>query len=85
MLKKDKILLSQAITEYYTQGYFKRFSQFTNYWDESTIRDLVFTYTKTEFVPTVSWPLFDYSFTLSQSEAARDAFTQFLMEEIQNE
>ena len=31
------------------------------------------------------WPLFDYDFNEVQSEAARDAFVEFLMEKIANE
>lgn len=77
--------LTDAFTSYYTDGYLKRYCSFTNNMDEDEISDLVYTYTKNKFANVAQWPLFDYSFSTTQSKAVRDAFVQFLMEQISYE
>ena len=77
--------LKEACLSYYDTGYLKRFSLFTNNWDEEEISDVTYTYTKNKYLGIVQWPLFDYDFNEVQSKAARDAFVEFLMWRISNE
>ncbi len=84
------VSLTETLLYYYDDGYKERYSTFTNGWDKYRISKLTYTYTKNKFMSVLHWPLFErdgisYNFTDSQSEAARDAFVQFLMERIENE
>ena len=85
LLDGSNFSLAEAFDDYYTDGYLKRYSSFTNNWSEDEISDLTYTYTKNKFANLYQWPLFDHDFSTSQSKAARDAFVKFLMEKISNE
>lgn len=87
--------LAGAFKSYYSFGYRSRYSNFTNYWDEDTIRTLVETYTSTTYLVSwdfLRWPLFTrtdgngnvikYSFFETQSKAATDAFVNYIMEQV---
>lgn len=87
---EDEDSLKDAFSSYYDSGYNKRFTSFTNDWDEDRISDLVYIYTKNNYLGKIHWPLFErdgviYNFSKEQSKAARDAFVDFLMERINNE
>lgn len=84
-LVEDGKILSSAIETYYDKGFYKRFSLFTNNWDRNKISSLTSKYTNCNYVFNVRWPLFEYNFTSIQSQAAEDAFVDYLMEKIADE
>lgn len=79
ILKAGKTM-EEALDSYYKTGYLKRYSKFTNYWDEATIKEKTFVYTQNKYLLVFSWPLLKYTFNIYQSLAARDAFAEFLLE-----
>lgn len=84
LLKSGKTV-EEALDNYYKTCYLKRYSEFTNYWSESRIKDTTYIYTKNKYMGVVQWPLFKYDFKTKQSKAARDAFAEFLLERIKYE
>ncbi len=84
-LLKDGKTMKEALDSYYKTGYSKRYSEFTNNWSEAKIKDITYIYTKNKYMGVIQWQLFDHDFKTKQSEAARDAFTEFLLERRKNE
>ena len=77
--------LTDALKNYYQRDYEERFSKFTNYWSKAKIKDCVSIYTDNDYI-VIHWPLFgSYNFSKDQSQAATDAFVDFLMEKIESE
>lgn len=85
ILLKSGETVEEALNNYYKTGYLKRYCEFTNYWSESKIKDTTYIYTKNKYMGLIQWPLFEYDFKKEQSEAARDAFAEFLIERIKYE
>lgn len=90
--------LGEAFESYYSSGYKRRYSSFTNNWSDFTIQNLVETYTNTTYwvdVDLLRWPLFTrytkdgtpikYTFSEEQSQASADAFVNYLIEHINQE
>jgi len=90
--------LADSTKTYYSDGYKKRYSSFTNNWNRETILNLVKTYTNTNYlldIDMLRWPLFNesnkvdgteyYNFSENQSNASAEAFTDFLMHQLQKE
>lgn len=79
------ITIKDALLEYYSTGIYSRFHKFTNYWERDTIESVTSQFTQTKFWGVVKWPLFDYNFSPTQSDAAKNAFVDFLMEKLYEE
>lgn len=81
----NDITIKDALLEYYSTGIYSRFHKFTNYWGRDTIDSVTSQFTQTKFLGIIRWPLFDYDFNQTQSNAAKDAFVDFLMERLYEE
>ncbi|HRR77715.1 MAG TPA: hypothetical protein P5191_13040 [Ruminococcus sp.] len=57
ILEEDDDSLRNAFFNYYTNGYKKRFTSFTNNWDKDQISDTVYKYTKNDYTPTDYMPI----------------------------
>lgn len=79
LLKAGKTM-EEALDSYYKTGYLTRYWTFTNYWNETTIKERTYVYTKNKYLVFFSWPLLKNKFNTNQSKAARDAFAEFLLE-----
>lgn len=78
--------IGATLRRYYDSGYKTRYTDFTNNWSKEQIKRVVGTYTDDYWVWPVKWPLLeDVDVSDNQSNAVRDAFTDFLWAKIQNE
>jgi hypothetical protein len=84
-LLTGKSTVKKAFSSYYRNGYLSRFKEFTNNWSRKKVSEVTGTYTATKFMGIVRWPLLDYDFSSTQSNAAKDAFVDFLFVRIENE
>ncbi len=86
--------LEKAFSNYYGSGYKIRFIRFTNWWSEKRIRRRVGVFTKESFLGVKRFPLFteekdgviiEHHYSKTQSSAAREAFVEYIMNQIQKE
>ena len=79
--------VSRALSSYYKTGYLKRFTLFTSNKSKDVLKEEIATYTANRYAGIKQWPLFDddYEFTETQSQAACDAFAEFLVARRMNE
>ena len=65
--------------DYYSNGYKKRFTNFTNNYNEKQLKDITYIYTKQKYLGIVDCPLFKKEFNDNHSRAARDAFVDYIL------
>ncbi len=75
---------------YYEVGYKNRFTSFMDGRSKDSFSKLVHNYTKDKYMRVKRWPLFkkyipNLSVTDIQSEAARDAFTDYIWDLVETE
>lgn len=73
---EDMIL---AFTSYYSKGYKKRFTIFTEKMSDTLFKNTVYTYTQEKFLGLKKWPLIKNEFNDDHSRAARDVFVKFII------
>ena len=89
-LKKRSKSIKETMLHYYEVGYKNRFTSFIEGRNIDSFRNRVHKYTKDKYMLVIRWPLFDeyipnLSVTDIQSEAARDAFTDFIWDLVDTE
>ena len=80
--------LTNKMKEYYKTGFKKRYTSFTNGWEEGKIMSRVHTYTKNSYLikdDRFKWPLLEFVYTDDESDATAEALTKFLMNEVGKE
>ena len=73
---EDMIL---AFTSYYSKGYKKRFTIFTEKMSDTLFKNTVYTYTQEKFLGLKKWSLIKNEFNDDHSRAARDVFVKFII------
>ena len=89
-LKKRSKSIEETMLHYYEVGYKNRYTSFIEGRNIDSFRKRVHKYTKDKYMRVKRWPLFDeyipnLSVTDIQSEAARDAFTDFIWDLVDTE
>lgn len=78
--------IEETFFEYFEEGYEKRFTTFTKGCGRTEIWEITNIYAEYKYLNLVKWPLLKaVSISEEQSYAATDAYTDFLMEMIENE
>src|SRR5690554_718725 len=89
-LKKRSKSIEETMLDYYEVGYKNRYTSFIDGRSKDSFSKLVHKYTKDKYMRVKRWPLFDDNLgdlevTDIQSEAARDAFTDFIWDLVETE
>ena len=76
--------------DYYEVGYKNRYTSFIDGRSKDSFSKLVHKYTKDKYMKVIRWPIFkkdlvDLKVTDIQSEAARDAFTDYIWDLVDTE
>ncbi len=85
LLLIDGFSINDAFASYFDTGLLKRFTTFTNGFSRDKVSELTYIYTDNKYMGLKRWPLFKYDFNTTQSEAARDAFVDFIFTRISYE
>lgn len=89
-LKKRSKSTEETMLHYYEVGYKNRYTSFIDGRSKDSFSKLVHKYTKDKYMKVIRWPIFkkdlvDLKVTDIQSEAARDAFTDYIWDLVDTE